>query len=988
MELNNDSLLFNIINKYSLSTDDNDEVIIKFHNKDSEWTEQEFNNFINVMRSSKYIENITNEILEVSTNYDDLLCIRGINNIIKYCISDNIPSKNSEWYKNKLIMSDNVNDILDADLTFCFYNKKKSIAPDRWDDISKKYVINKSITYTMMEKGIMFVADMIKDKEELEFHTLKQSGVLKEKQKYKFYISIKKHVFIQGGNVILNSIIKVIQALYLSPIILSKPQQKNILDEYYKLIKNDVEISPYNKKSGDIPLITPKPITLEKQNLIDPKEYGAISILQGYTLTEKADGERLLMYVNNVGNVYIINNTYKVEDTGIKVAKAGYNSIIDGEYIACNKRKDNADKGLYAAFDMYYMNGKSLMSLPLIENELKTKESRYEYMKAFEKLVSLKDAEIEFMVKEHIVSDNILKDCNDILYGNKKYPYEIDGLIFTPAKLALYSYYANKPVKVTDNVKWDRVFKWKPVEQNTIDFLIKVNKTISINGLKYKELKLFVGYNSSQWEDIDIFHGLRLRYDKEYNNKNRQNLHSYIPVLFKPTIYYSSGVDTSYIKENIRGEIRAENGDKIESESIVEFKYINDVNIPVSQRWVPLRVRDDKTRIYKKGILSKTANELGVALNIWRSIHNPVTTAMITGNENVYSKEASDNAIERLLETDDVYYSRNIPRESLLSINMLNFHNQGIKKFLYDKPVKKGSLLELACGEAGDLNRWLDSGYTFILGVDLVKKNIYNPKSGAYSRMLKRRYQYLRNIDKNAYYPDMAFAAGDCSLPFKNGEASLAIQDNDSAKLLKIVMNRQKSVESYTKYIAGKGADGFDAISTMFAVHYFFESEVKLDGFLKNVSDNLKTNGVFFCTFMNGDKVEKEIKDNNGDFIEGRKLITNFSRGMPVWAIVRRYDNDNEDRYGRKIDVYIENTQRLIPEYLVSFNTLIERANLQGLVLAETEMFEESFNKLKSKIPANVEDKSHLDQDIELLDKDVVQKQFSFLNQWAIFKKV
>jgi SAM-dependent methyltransferase len=988
MELNNDSLLFNIINKYSLNTDDNDEIVINFYNKDSEWTEQEFNNFINVMRSSKYTENITNEILEVSSNYDDLLCINGINNIIKYCVSDNIPYKHSEWYKKKLIMSDNVNDILDANLTFSLYNKKKSVLPDRWDDISKKYVINKNITYMMRENGVVFVANMRKDKDNSEFYTLKQSGVLKEKQRYNFHISIKKSVFKDGDNVVLNSIIKVIQALYLSPIILSKPQQKTILDEYYKLIKNDVEISPYNKKSGDIPLITPKPITLEKQNLIDPKEYGAISILQGYTLTEKADGERLLMYVNDVGNVYIINNTYKVEDTGIKVAKTGYNSIIDGEYIACNKRKDNANKGLYAAFDMYYMNGKSLMSLPLIEQELKTKESRYEYMKAFAKLVNLKDAEIEFIVKEHIVSDNILKDCNDILYGNKRYPYEIDGLIFTPAKLALYSYYANKPVKVTDNVKWDRVFKWKPVEQNTIDFLIRVNKTISIDGLKYKEVKLFVGYNSSQWEDIDIFHGLRLRYDKEYNNKNRQNLHSYIPVLFKPTIYYSSGVDSSYIKENIRGEIRAENGDKIESDSIVEFKYINDVNIPVSQRWIPLRVRDDKTRIYKKGILSKTANELGVALNIWRSIHNPVTTAMITGNENVYNKEASDNAIERLLETDDVYYSRNIPRESLLSINMLNFHNQGIKKFLYDKPAKKGSLLELACGEAGDLNRWLDSGYTFILGIDLVKKNIYNPKSGAYSRMLKRRYQYLRNIDKNAYYPDMAFAAGDCSLPFKNGEASLAIQDNDSAKLLKIVMNKQKSVENHTKYIAGKGADGFDAISTMFAIHYFFESEDKLDGFLKNVSDNLKKNGVFFCTFMNGDKVEKEIKDNNGDFIEGRKLVTNISSGMPVWAIVRRYDIANDDKYGRKIDVYIENTQRLIPEYLVSFNTLIERANLQGLVLAESEMFEESFNKLKSKIPENVEDKSHLDQDIELLDKDNIQKQFSFLNQWAIFKKV
>jgi len=545
-------------------------------------------------------------------------------------------------------------------------------------------------------------------------------------------------------------------------------------------------------------------------------------------------------------------------------------------------------------------------------------------------------------------------------------------------------------VKITDNVKWDRVFKWKPVEQNTIDFLIRINKTVSIDGLKYKEIKLYVGYNATQWEDFDITHALRRRYDKEYNKKNRPVQNSYVELLFNPTIYHVTGVDTSLVRENIKGELRAENGDKIESESIVEFKYINDTSIPISQRWVPLRVREDKTRIYKKGILSKTANDLGVALNIWRSIHNPVTSAMITGNEPVYNKDIDISTDDRLLEADDVYYSRNIPRESLLSVSMLNFHNQGIKKMLYDKPLKKKSLLELACGEAGDLGRWLDSGYSFILGIDFVKKNIYNPKSGCYARMLKRQYQYVNNVEKKIFYPDMAFAVGDCAMPIKNGLASFneRIKDKDSQKLLNIVMNKQHSVELHTKFIAGKGADGFDAVSCMFAVHYFFESEEKLDGFLKNVSGNLKKGGVFFATFMSGDRVVKAISDNDGDSIEGRKLTNEYAIGMPVWAIVRRYNKNETNMYGRKIDVYIENTQRLIPEYLVSFNLLVEKAKEHGLVLDETEMFEESFNKLKSKIPENDNDKSNLDKDILNLDKDEVQKRFSFLNMWAVFKKL
>jgi mRNA (guanine-N7-)-methyltransferase len=321
---------------------------------------------------------------------------------------------------------------------------------------------------------------------------------------------------------------------------------------------------------------------------------------------------------------------------------------------------------------------------------------------------------------------------------------------------------------------------------------------------------------------------------------------------------------------------------------------------------------------------------------------------------------------------------------------MLNFHNQGIKKQLYDRPKKKGTLLELCCGEAGDLNRWLDAGYSFILGVDLVKRNIYNPKSGCYARMLKRRGQYMKTMDPNAkiYYPDMVFVAGDCSQSIRAGKAATSVNDKDSEDILKTVMNKHSSVSKHLKYITGKGADGFDAISCMFAVHYFFETEQKLDGFLQNVSENLKPNGVFFCTFMNGETVESNINKNGGDMIEGRKLMDDYSSGMPVWAIVRRYDSRVQSLYGKKIDVYIENTQKFIPEYLVSYKLLVDKARQHGMELVETEMFEETFRKLKEKIPESEEDYSHLDQDILKLDEDNIQKQFSFLNQWVVFTRL
>lgn len=979
MEISRDNIILSIIDK-NIALEN--ELYIKIYNKNADWTELEFNNYIGVMKSLNFKEVIEKEYLEVNSYEENILVIYGLTNILKYCVNDNHKNLNYKWIKRDILSNDNVEEFLDADINFKTIKDNLVGEIDNWDELRKKYRIIKTIKYIDNNKN-EYIANIVKEKDD-EFYTLKQSGVIKSNQSYEFYVNIKE----KNKENIISSILRMVQSVSLSSIILSKPQQKKVLDDYYSLIKNDVVVRGFNK-TDEYPLITPKPITLEKINLINPDEYGAVSILSEYTVTEKADGERLLLYINDIGRVYLINNSYRVEDTGIIAKKKDiHNSLIDGEYILCNKRIDTTKKSIYASFDIYYIGGKKITNLPLLD---KTKNNRYEKLKSLEELLDTKDSAIEFIVKEHYLSNNILNDCKRILSDGKKYPYEIDGLIFTPAKLALYSYYTNKPVQLTDNMKWDRVFKWKPIEQNTIDFLIKEGKTLMIEGQKYKEMKLYVGYNSSQWEEISPIEGLKLKYDKTYANKTKQDRIKYVPKLFKPTIYYSPGVEIAYIPINSKGDLRAENNDKIETESIVEFKYINDKNIPINQRWKALRVREDKTRIYKQGKLSKTANELGVAINIWRSIHNPVSQSMIVGNEPVFPKISEDDINENLLDTDDIYYSRDIPRESLLSINMLNFHNQGIKKTLYDTPKKKGTLLELACGQGGDMNRWIDSKYRFVLGVDLVKNNIYNPRSGAYSRMLKRRYNYQKKIegevDKNTYI-DMVFAVGDCGVQIKNGQASLVVNDKESEKVLQIVMNNQRYVDNHFKYIAGKGSNGFDVVSCMFAIHYFFQDEEKLNGFLNNVSSNLKKGGMFICTFMDGKKVEEEIMNNDGDKIEGRKLKEETEKGVPVWAIIRRFTKNSENLYNRKVDVYIENTQKLIPEYLVNYNLLIEKAKEHNLEIHSSEMFGESFNKLKEKITEIKEEQSKLDEDILLLDKDIIQKQFSFLNRWCIFKKI
>ena len=969
MELSKDEPLFKTIEIIKKEIAEN-KVVLKIHNN-TEWSESEFNNFTSFLRSNNYKETIDDEILEVINN-SNYLTIHKITGIMNYLNTNNHNGLNHKWKSKTIIKNEKINDLFDVNLEFEIYNDKPIDDVNDWESIDKHFKFMKKFNYDMGH-GIIASGTILKSNNN-PANSLKKARTLILPQKYEFSLEIKPDKSDKDNKHLIEAIITVIKALFLSNIILTKKQQKEVLDDYSTLVKQDMQLPKFYK---DIPLLTPKPITLEKVNLINPDEYGAISILRGYTVTEKADGERILMYINNKGRVYLINSSLRVEETGIIAKKELFNSLIDGEYVQCNKRTDDIKKNIYAAFDIYYLNGKSVTSLPLIGG-------RNDELLKISKLLDISKSEFEFIVKVHHSSSNILNDCKEILNNPRNYPYEIDGLIFTPAKLAVYSYYPSIPVPITQNMSWERLFKWKPPEQNTIDFLIKFMGEIKKDGIRYKKVGLYVGFNPISSKDITIEEGLKLRYDKSYNKaqflelkEKIKNKEDFIPVLFKPVIYYTPDVEFAFIKIDTKGEIRTEGNDKIENDTIIEFRY--DIE---EKQWIPIRIREDKTRIYKGGSFSKTANSLPVAINVWRSIHNPISKELIIGSSRLLERDVSSEIQGKSLEADDIYYSRGIPRRSLLSYNMTTFHNIGIKEKLYLMPQKRTSLLELACGQAGDLSRWLKGNYNFIFGIDYAKDNIYKPNDGAYARVLKEFSRFNREKkDDKVFFPNIVLAAGDCALDIKSGASGV---DDESKELMRVVMNSNVKInKSHYKYISGKGVAKFDVVTCMYAIHYFFENEEKLHGFLNNVSSNLKIGGNFVCTFMDGGSVEKALVGTNG-VIEGRRNLDDTN--ILVWAIVKRFNN--EEFYNRKIDVFIENTQRLIPEFLVNFDFLVKKAKEFGLVLEDTELYSETFQKLKDKINPLEEKQNDLDKSILELDKQEIHKKFSFFNRWAIFKKI
>jgi hypothetical protein len=1008
MEILKDDAIFTIIDNISLNIHENIENIIKVVNVDL-WSEDNFYNFVNIMNNEGYIREEEAQTLHVySTDY--LLTIKNSKKILYYCNNNNYKYDENyiDWYKHSVVSKHVVNTLFDSNLIFLNIKKlkiKTEKNPDvNWDSMRKYFKINKCITYTDPKTNIKYIVNITKthDRDFYEktdedcYTSLNKSKIINKTQQYEFYIDITN----TDKDNIIPSIIKMEQALHLNSFIISKNQQLDVIKDYGNLVKNDIYTRRFDDKKP--PLLTPKPFTLERMNMLNPSDfesgYGISSILSEYTVTEKADGERLLMYINSTGGVYLINNSHQVIDTGLKSPSELYNSLIDGEYITCNKRTDNASTGLYASFDMYYCNGKKITQLPLMatsdNSSSEGSQSRYNYLLKTEKLLkSNNEYAIDYIVKEHMYSKDILNDCKKILTQEIIYQYEIDGLIFTPAKLAVYSNYANKPEPITDKLGWNKVFKWKPPEQNSIDFLVKKGEIITIDTVNYVEFKLYVGYNASQIENYTMNDVFNYIYKfNQFRDKIKER-EKYVCRLFMPEYYYEKGIEKSLIKMLPNKEIRCVNGDKIDDEIIVEFNYDSSETNP-SMRWKPMRVREDKTRIYRQGVLSKTLNDFSVACNIWRSIHNPISQNNIIGNERI-----ANNMDVAELSSEDIYYSRTIQNEARLSHQMLVFHNHGIKDLLYSKPSKKGSIVELACGQGGDLNRWIKNEYRFVLGVDLVKNNIYSPNHGAYARLLRERKRFFINMKNvnNMIFPEMVFAVGDCCKSIKTGDCAISDDpsrdDKDSYNVLKIVFNRgNRRIDTQYNKIIGRGVNGFDVCSCMFGIHYFFKNEETLDGFLLNVSQLLNVGGVFFCTFMDGEKIETDIKNNGGDKIEGFKKLSNRKedKGEPIWAILRSYDKDEVSPYNKQINVFIETTSKLIPEYVVSYEFLIEKCKEYGLKIKESELFSETFNRFKSNLDDLRENKENLYKSIIELDKEENKdlKRFSSFNRWCIFERV
>ena len=176
---------------------------------------------------------------------------------------------------------------------------------------------------------------------------------------------------------------------------------------------------------------------------------------------------------------------------------------------------------------------------------------------------------------------------------------------------------------------------------------------------------------------------------------------------------------------------------------IVEFKY--DITRSDGWRWVPLRVRYDKTAQLLRG-LPNYGNAYHVANDTWQVIHAPITHDMMSSGENIpdYIEEEDE-------EVSDVnkkaYYEINGKNNSNKSRGMRDFHNSLKRKLIGAVSIRGDTLIDYSVGKAGDLPKWIKSNLKFVFGIDINKDNIHNHKDGACVRYLEQK-MVLKNHRK------------------------------------------------------------------------------------------------------------------------------------------------------------------------------------------------------------------------------------------------
>ena len=193
----------------------------------------------------------------------------------------------------------------------------------------------------------------------------------------------------------------------------------------------------------------PQPVSIEHRHF---------PVLKGaeYLVCEKTDGERYMMVAcmfEGKKKCVFVNRAFSMFEVPINLKKSVYDgTILDGELY----------EDTLMVYDAVWVNGESVWNL----NLMKRLDAARSIMKS---VIYMKSDQYRLKCKTFHQMREFGKFMDAYLPTVQQ---KIDGLVFTPV---------NEPVRIGTH---ETMFKWKPQEKNTVDFLMKREPSRETPGFK------------------------------------------------------------------------------------------------------------------------------------------------------------------------------------------------------------------------------------------------------------------------------------------------------------------------------------------------------------------------------------------------------------------------------------------------------------------------------------------------------------------------
>lgn len=764
-------------------------------------------------------------------------------------------------------------------------------------------------------------------------------------------------------------------------ILISKDESYSILEAYKKL----VAVSSSLNKS----LYSMQPISTEVQHVID-------KIPNFYSVTDKADGEKSQLFIHDK-NIYLILNNLVIKKTKYKSEFS--NTILEGELIYLPDHK----KYIFMGFDCLFFNNKDIKDEPLLKKRLeylntvcKDINKNIYIIKEFDDTFSLEKQEIYYKTQIEIFYDNLEKQINKIkqneiffhpklflfptggnncevflyayliwnYYSKSKINYKLDGIIFTGLE--------QKYSKDKKEQKYP-IYKYKPPTTNSIDVYMTYQRNLEKNTF----VDIFdnsVGTHNNQIYRIANFFVGDLIGTKEVPvpfMKEEQNHEAYFPL--------------------INGEVRDQDGNYVQDNIVVEIVYNNDPDIPHQYRWSILRCRWDKTEYVLK-YQKKYGNYKDIAIKTWKSIKEAVTIDEIKSLSSLTTYAVQQKILQQRLSVavitsekqQDVYYQI----QDKLCKKLKDYHNwiKSIIIYSYCSPIKefnttqskRTSVLDIGCGRGGDLMKWYHARVGDYIGIDVDYYGIYSSTNGAISRYneLKRKYPDFGKIQWIQADPSIL-------LESTYQENRLPNMTSENKQLIKKVFTKNKK---------------FDCISSMFAIHYLFDSKESVNNLVDNIQNYLKVGGYLLFTLFDAKLVMDKLGDSD---TFTTYYIDDDGIRKKLFEIIKKFDGKLEDKEGLAIDVHmawIKQQNEYETEYLVTPKLLNDVMKRAGCRLVESDLFCNLYTINQQYFTQVIEHEENIRnykfykkvaeffEDLKGIDKE--SKIFSFLNRYYIYQKI